>query len=103
MGIVSRVGTLTGTSTTDTVTITGLTNPVRYLSVRLRNPGSGDKATFNIAIGASAVAADVTIDGNDFYHLDNTRPEIPIETGAATDLSIKLRGTASATYVIHGE
>lgn len=100
---VSRVGTFTGTATTDTITITGATPPVRYVSVRLRNPSSGDKATFNVAVGASVVAADVTIDGNDFFHLDNTRPERPVEVGQATDISIKMRGTASAAYVIEGE
>jgi hypothetical protein len=102
MGIASRVGTLTGTTTTDTITITGLPNPVTYISVRLRNPASGDKASFRVATGAGNVAADLTIDADDCYHLDNTRPEHPVPVNA-TDISIKIRGTASATYVVIGE
>lgn len=98
----SRVGTFTGTTTTDTITVTGIDPPIRYVAVRFRNPGSGDKATFSVAINGGT-ATDVTIDGNDFYHLDNTRPEHPVELGSATSISIKARGTASAAYVIIGE
>jgi len=100
MGIASKVGTLTGTTTTDTITISGLTNRVAYVSVRLRNPASGDKATFLLATGPSAVSADVTIDQDNGYHLDNTRPEMTIDVGGVNDVSIKIRGTASAAYAV---
>ena len=89
MGIASRVGTLTGTTTTDTVTIASLPNPVSYISVRLRNPASGDKASFRVATGAGVTAADVTVDGDDLYHLDNTRPEHPVAVNA-TDITAVL-------------
>ena len=100
---VSRVGTFTGATTTDTITITGAAPPGRCVAVRLRGPAAGGAATFNVATGASVVAGDVTIDGNDFIHLDNTRPEHPVEVGQATDISIKMRGTASAAYVVIAE
>lgn len=98
----SRTGTCTGTTTTDTITVTGIDPPVRYVAVRLRGTADTDVATFSVATGGTT-ATDVTIGGNDFYHLDKNRPEHPVEVGQATSISVKLRGTASATYVVFGE
>lgn len=98
----SRTGTLTGTTTTDTISVTGIDPPVRYVAVRLRGTADTDVATFHVATNGTT-ATDVTIGGNNFYHLDKNRPEHPVEVGQATSISVKIRGTASAAYVVFGE
>lgn len=98
----SRTGTCTGTTTTDTITINDVDPPVRYVAVRLRGTADTDVLTFSVATGGTT-ATDVTIGGNDFYHLDKNRPEHPVEVGQARSVSVKLRGTASAAYVVFGE
>ena len=98
--MIARHGTLTGSSTVDTVSITSIDPVVSYVVVSLPQ-GAGD-AYFTVATNG-VTAATPTVAGNDTYHLSPQRPEWPVEVGRANALSIKLISTAALPYSIHAE
>lgn len=98
--MIARHGTLSGSSTVDTVTITSIDPPVSWVTVSLPQ-GSGD-AYFTVATNGTT-AATPTVAGNDTYHLSPARPERPVEVGRAGALSIKLVSTAALPYTIEAE
>lgn len=102
MAIKSKAGTLSGTPTVDTVTLTVAAggNPVSYVAVRIR-AGSG-KASFSVATNGQT-AATPTLDGDDLGHLDAVRPELPVEIGPSTTVQVKIIGSAALDYVVHAE
>jgi len=97
---VARHGTLTGSSTVDTVTITSIDPSVTWLTV-LNTAATGD-LYFTVATNGTT-AATPTVAGNDTYRCCAGRPERPVEIGRATSLSIKMISTAALTYTIEAE
>lgn len=98
--MIARHGTLTGSSTVDTVTITSIDPVASWVTVVLPN-GTGD-AYFTIATNG-ATAATPTVAGNDTYRVCAARPERPVEIGRASSISIKLISTAALAYTIEAE
>lgn len=98
--MIARHGTLTGSSTVDTVTVTSIDPRASYVVVSLPQ-GSGD-AYFTVAANG-ATAATPTVAGNDTYHLSPQRPEWPVEIGGTTSLQVKIISTAALPYSVHAE
>lgn len=98
----AKHGTLTGSSTVDTITLTVPAGAptVSYVVVSLPQ-GSGD-AYFTVAING-ATAATPTVAGDDTYHLSPARPEWPVEIGRATTVQVKMISTAALGYSVHAE
>lgn len=100
--MIGRHGTLTGSSTVDTVTVTGAAgdNPISAVAVSIP-AGTGD-AYFTVAIDGRT-AATPTVGGDNTYHLGVAHPIWSVAVGTTYSIQIKLISTAALTYSIHAE
>jgi hypothetical protein len=96
----AKHGTLTGSSTVDTITVTGADPGVSVLMVSLP-AGTGD-AYFTVAANG-ATAATPTVAGDDTYHLSAAHPALSVNIGQTTSFQVKLISATALGYSIHAE
>ena len=98
--MIGRHGTLTGSSTVDTITVTGADPGVSTIMVSL--PGGSGDAYFTVATGG-ATAATPTVAGDNTYHLGTAHPVLAVPAGQTTSFQVKIISTAALAYSIHAE
>jgi hypothetical protein len=97
----ARHGTLTGSNTVDTITITEV-DAASYVVVSIPADTPAGEAFFTLATGGQT-PPNPTIGGDDCYRLTSRRPEWPVEVGHATSVTVRMISTAALPYSIHGE
>lgn len=96
----ARHGTLTGSSTVDVITVTGLPRVVSYITVSL--PAGSGEAWFTVATNGQT-AATPTVGGADTYRLATAHPAWSVPVGSTSSVEVRIVSTSALAYSIHGE
>lgn len=95
----ARHGTLTGSNTVDTITVTSLTRPVSHIAVSLR--ANDSTAWFTVATNG-ATADTPAANGNDVFALGPAHPVWSVPVGTTSSVQVKIVSADAVVYSIHG-
>lgn len=94
----ARHGTLTGSSTVDVITVTGLARTVSHIAVSL--PAGTGEAWFTVATNGQT-AATPSVGGADVFRLAAAHPVWSIPVGATSSFEVRIVSTSALAYSIH--
>lgn len=94
----SRHGTLTGSSTVDVITVTGLARSVSHLAVSL--PNNDGEAWFTVATSGQT-AATPAVGANDTFRLAVAHPVWSVPVGSTTSFEVRIVSTTAVAYSVH--
>lgn len=102
MAVVSKTGTLTGSGTVDTITLTFPTAAtVSWVSVTVLGLSGTTQVSFSLATNGGTAQTEVAAVGDaNVYHLNVVNPTLSVEVGVCTALVVKMVAASALTYTI---